>query len=51
MIKMAPEKMPAAPMPAIARPTINVTESGAIPQISEPSSKSEIAERNIHFKA
>ena len=34
-----PEKIPADPRPAMARPTIKATEFGATPQSSEPSSK------------
>lgn len=40
-----PLKTPADPRPAIARPTIKAFDVGAAPQISEPSSKSAIAER------
>jgi hypothetical protein len=39
MIRIAPLKMPAAPTPAMARPTIKVVELGATPQIKEPTSK------------
>ena len=39
MIVKVPEKMPAQPMPAIARPRINATDEGAEPQIVEPISK------------
>lgn len=39
MIKIAPEKIPAAPIPATARPMIRVVELGATPQINEPTSK------------
>jgi hypothetical protein len=35
----APEKSPAAPIPATARPTINIFEDVATPQIRLPSSK------------
>ena len=38
----APEKIPADPTPAIARPTIRATEVGAAPQRAEPSSKIKI---------
>lgn len=33
---MTPEKMPAPPTPAIARPMIKAIEFGAAPQITEP---------------
>jgi len=39
MIKIAPLKIPAAPTPAMARPTIKAVELGAIPQIRDPTSK------------
>jgi hypothetical protein len=39
MIKMAPEKIPAAPTPATARPMMSAVELGATPQIKEPISK------------
>jgi hypothetical protein len=39
MIKMAPEKIPAAPTPATARPMIRAVELGATPQMREPISK------------
>lgn len=38
MMKL-PEKIPADPTPAIARPTINATDEGATPHIRDPSSK------------
>lgn len=48
-VTIAPVKMPALPSPAIARPTIKVTESGATPQMREPSSKTKSAERKTHL--
>lgn len=45
MIISAPEKMPAHPIPAIARPMIKAFELGATPQIKDPSSKIAIAVR------
>lgn len=39
MIIMAPEKMPALPKPATARPKIKTGEVGAAPHIAEPASK------------
>ena len=46
----APEKIPAHPSPAIARPTISAFEVGAAPQIKDPSSKIPIAAKKVHFK-
>jgi len=43
MIMNAPHAMPAAPTPAIARPTIRTGEFGATPQIKLPNSKIKIA--------
>jgi hypothetical protein len=39
----APEKMPAHPTPAIARPTMRAVEVGATPQIRDPSSNIKMA--------
>ena len=44
-IKMAPEKRPAEPIPAIARPRIRPVELGVMPQTNEPSSKMKSAPR------
>lgn len=41
---------PAAPKPAIARPTIRATEEGATPQIKLPTSRRKIASRNVIFR-
>lgn len=49
MIIMAPVKMPAEPIPAIARPTINAVEVGAAPQITEPTSNTIMQEIKVHF--
>lgn len=49
IIKIAPEKIPAAPTPAIARPMIKVVEFGATPQIKLPSSKIANAIRYTHL--
>jgi hypothetical protein len=49
MIKMAPEKMPAAPIPATARPMMRAVEFGATPQMSEPISKMKSAMRYTHL--
>jgi hypothetical protein len=45
-----PEKIPPAPRPAIALPTMKTVLFGATPQIREPSSKIDTAARNIAFK-
>jgi hypothetical protein len=42
-IMRAPEKIPALPSPAMARPTIRAVEFGATPQIKDPSSNTRIA--------
>lgn len=39
MIIIAPEKIPAEPKPAIARPAMNTGEFGAAPQTALPISK------------
>jgi hypothetical protein len=49
MMITPPLNTPAEPSPAIARPTIKAFEVGATPQISDPSSKSAMAERKITF--
>lgn len=46
---MAPEKVPAMPMPAIARPTMNTAELGAAPQTRDPISKIVREHRNVHL--
>ncbi len=43
-----PEKMPAEPRPAMARPTMKAVELGAAPQMAEPVSKI-IIERRKHL--
>lgn len=45
MIVKVPEKMPAQPMPAIARPIINAADEGAAPQMADPISKIKMAAR------
>lgn len=45
----APEKMPADPTPATARPMIRVRLLLATPQIKLPSSKMAMAMRYTHF--
>lgn len=42
-MRIAPEKIPADPMPAIARPMISAVDVGAAPQITEPSSNKAMA--------
>lgn len=49
MIIRAPEKMPAEPMPATARPIIRAVEFGAAPQIAEPISKMVMAIKKTHL--
>lgn len=49
MITIPPEKRPADPTPAIARPRINPIEFGVAPQRSEPSSNMVIEMRNTHL--
>jgi hypothetical protein len=44
-----PQKMPAAPMPAIARPIMKAVELGAAPQRADPTSKVIIEVRKTHF--
>jgi len=39
MIRRQPEKIPAEPRPAMARPTMNAVEFGAAPHIVDPISK------------
>jgi predicted enzyme related to lactoylglutathione lyase len=51
MIVKAPEKIPAPPTPAIARPTMRATEVGARAQISEPTNNQiSIFGREIDFQ-
>lgn len=44
-IRDDPEKMPADPLPAIARPMMKAVEFGAPPQSAEPTSKVTTAQR------
>jgi hypothetical protein len=39
IMTVAPEKMPADPIPAIARPMMKTTELGAAPETADPISK------------
>ena len=43
---MTPEKIPAPPRPAIARPTMKTMELGAAPHITEPISKTATHAKN-----
>ena len=45
----APEKIPAEPRPAMARPTIRAVELGATPQTREPTSKMPMPTRKTHL--
>jgi hypothetical protein len=49
MMRIAPEKIPAAPIPATARPMMRAVEFGATPQIREPISKMKRAMRYTHL--
>jgi len=46
----APAKIPPAPSPAIALPTIKDVLLGATPHINDPNSKIETTTTNTHFK-
>lgn len=45
IVTSAPVKMPALPKPAVALPMMSAVDVGAIPQIREPSSNTNSAER------
>jgi len=49
MISSAPFKIPAAPTPDTALPTINIVELVARPQSSEPSSKMPRKTKNVYL--
>lgn len=49
MMRYAPEKMPAEPRPAMARPMISAVLFGATPHMRDPSSKIATAARNTHL--
>ena len=49
MIIIPPEKMPADPRPAMARPMMKAVEVGAAPQRDDPASKITIERTNPHF--
>ena len=46
----APEKSPAAPMPATARPTISITDDTDVAQIKLPISKRQRKARYVPFR-
>ena len=48
-ITITPEKIPAEPMPAIARPIMKTTEGGAAPQRADPISNSTITATKAYF--
>ena len=48
-IVILPEKIAEAPAPAIARPTINITEFLAAAHMMEPNSNSTSANRYVHL--
>ena len=48
MVK-APFRIPEDPIPAIARPTINIFEELATPQIKEPNSKMAKNTMKVHY--
>lgn len=48
-ITMEPEKRPAVPMPAMARPTMKATEVGATAHSKLPTSKMKMAVRKVHL--
>ena len=49
MIIVPPEKMPADPRPATARPIMKAVEVGAAAQRPDPASKITIERTNPHF--
>jgi hypothetical protein len=49
MITRAPEKIPALPTPATARPRMKTVEVGAAPQRTDPTSKNPMAETYTHL--
>jgi hypothetical protein len=49
MIVKAPFKIPEPPIPASARPRMNIFELWAMPEIREPNSKRTRKERNVYF--
>jgi hypothetical protein len=46
---MAPPKIPAAPKPATARPTMKIGELGAAPQMADPTSNRKMQVRKTFF--
>ena len=49
MIIIPPEKMPADPKPAMARPIMKAIELGAAPQTADPASKIRIESTKTHL--
>lgn len=49
VIIMPPEKMPADPKPAIARPRMKAVELGAAPHSADPTSKITIESKKTHL--
>lgn len=50
MMINAPEKMPAPPIPAMARPIMRAIELGLAPQMAEPTSNINTAPIKVHFR-
>lgn len=48
MMTMAPFRIPEVPIPAIARPTINIFEEVATAHIKEPNSKTAKKPMKVH---
>lgn len=49
IVTRAPVKIPALPNPAMARPIIKTVEDGATPQIKDPTSNTNNADRKTHL--
>ena len=49
MTIIPPEKIPADPIPAMARPIMKVVEVGAAPHMADPASKTTIERMYTHF--
>jgi hypothetical protein len=47
MIIVTPEKIPAPPRPAIARPTMKTIELGAAPHMTDPTSNKAIVNKKV----
>lgn len=50
IIVMAPFCSPELPMPATARPTMNIKDEVAMPQTSDPSKKTSKKDRKVHCR-